>query len=368
MKALVLAEYYPRASDPVNGIWAHRQALAVRDAGVEQRVLVLHRPLPPLRALRALDAGAIRRVIAQPRTASLDGITVEHLRYLSPPRPWSYGSWGAWAAPVLKRELARIKREFPFELVHAHYAVPAGDAVRREAAPRTFDGRLDPRRRRPRQPRGTAKASQRDAGACTTSCSQTAPAPLGGAAGALGARTVRVVHLGADPVQDAIVRAARPTLVTVAHLDRAQAPRRRDRGTAGASRASSRDRYVVDRKTGPARCAARARAAPRGVRAGRSSAASSKHADAVASAQAGTLFVLPSVAEAFGGQLHRGDGRWRPRDRLRRGEDGPEEIAAAGGAHRARRAAQIRHGVATAIGSCCRQPRAARGGSVARHA
>src|ERR1700694_970357 len=33
------------------GIWAHRQALAARDAGAEVRVLVLHRLIPPRSSL-----------------------------------------------------------------------------------------------------------------------------------------------------------------------------------------------------------------------------------------------------------------------------------------------------------------------------
>ena len=35
-----------RRADPVLGVWAHRQALAARDAGADVRVLVLHRPVP----------------------------------------------------------------------------------------------------------------------------------------------------------------------------------------------------------------------------------------------------------------------------------------------------------------------------------
>ena len=47
-------------------------------------------------------------VVAQPRRAQLDGIEVEYVRYLSPPRPLSYRSWGAWAAPLLgPRDRAR---------------------------------------------------------------------------------------------------------------------------------------------------------------------------------------------------------------------------------------------------------------------
>ena len=134
MKALIVAEYYPRAGDPVGGVWAHRQTLAARDAGADVRVLVLHRPVPPLSAVRAADVGRALSVIRQPATAELDGLPLDYLRYLSPPRPWSYSSWGAWAAPLLRRALRRLRREFAFDLVHAHYAVPAGDAVRRAAA------------------------------------------------------------------------------------------------------------------------------------------------------------------------------------------------------------------------------------------
>ncbi len=133
MRVVIVAEYYPRASDPTLGIWAHRQAVAARDAGADVRVLVLHRPLPSLADARQLRIGALREAIRQPARDLLDGIRVDYVRYLSPPRPWSYASWGAWAAPALRRALRRLRAEFPFELAHAHYAVPAGDALRRAA-------------------------------------------------------------------------------------------------------------------------------------------------------------------------------------------------------------------------------------------
>src|SRR4051812_13855242 len=130
MKVAVVAEFYPRAADPVLGVWAHRQALAARDAGADVRVLVLHRPVPPVATLRAGDLAAARAALAQPRHATLDGIDVEYVRFFAPARSRSYGSWGAWAARPLDRALGRLHAEFPFDLVHAHYAVPAGDAVR----------------------------------------------------------------------------------------------------------------------------------------------------------------------------------------------------------------------------------------------
>src|ERR671923_3102195 len=97
MKVAVVAEYYPRAADPALGVWAHRQALAARDAGAEVRVLVLHRPVPPLSSLG--DPRALLRPLRQPLHTELDGIPIEYVPFVAPPRPRSYGRWSAWAAP-----------------------------------------------------------------------------------------------------------------------------------------------------------------------------------------------------------------------------------------------------------------------------
>ncbi|MGA8363163.1 MAG: hypothetical protein WB709_01435, partial [Solirubrobacteraceae bacterium] len=53
MRVAVVAEFYPSRRDPVLGVWAHRQALAARDAGAEVHVLVLHRLVPSRATLRA---------------------------------------------------------------------------------------------------------------------------------------------------------------------------------------------------------------------------------------------------------------------------------------------------------------------------
>src|SRR6476469_7519909 len=111
MRVAIVAEYYPRAADAVRGIWTHRQAVAAREAGADVRVLVLHRPLPPLAAVRAGDFGALADAVRQPSETSLDGINVRYGRYLSPPRPWSYRSWGAWAAPSLRRALCALRTD-----------------------------------------------------------------------------------------------------------------------------------------------------------------------------------------------------------------------------------------------------------------
>ena len=123
MRVAVVAEYYPRSDDPVLGIWAHRQALAARDGGAEVSVFVLER-------IAGRSGGKLRLA---PREAAtrIDGLDVRYVRYLSPPRPWSYAQWGLFAAPALARAL---RKAGPFEVIHAHNAVPAGDAVLRAGA------------------------------------------------------------------------------------------------------------------------------------------------------------------------------------------------------------------------------------------
>lgn len=222
MRVAVVAEFYPRAHDPVLGVWAHRQALAARDAGADVRVLVLDRPIPPLDTPRAELPAATRTLLRQPRTATIDGLPVRYVRFAAPPRPRSYGTWGRWAAPSLALALRRLRRTFPFDLVHAHNAVPAGDAVR-------LAGLRTPLVVSVHGGDVYYTAVRSDAGAAavraTFAASRLVLANSGGIERlvhdidpAHPPRT-RVVHLGADVPPLAAERSPSPfTLVTVAHL------------------------------------------------------------------------------------------------------------------------------------------------------
>jgi teichuronic acid biosynthesis glycosyltransferase TuaC len=229
VRVVVVAEFYPSRRDPVLGVWAHRQALAARAAGAEVRVLVLHRLVPPRSALAAGAGGLARSLSAllrEPRRQVRDGLQVTYVPYLSPPRDRAYASWGAWAAPALALALARTARAFPFQLVHAHNAVPAGDAVRRARVkvPLVVSvhggdvlytaGRDEPGARAVSQGLGAARLVLANSEG------------IAEMAVAHGAGETRVVHLGADlPDAQRGQRRRRPegaagapSLVTVAHL------------------------------------------------------------------------------------------------------------------------------------------------------
>lgn len=340
MKVAIVAELYPRASDPVLGVWAHRQALAARDAGADVRVLVLHRPLPPLAAVKRGDVGALRRALSQPRRVELDGIEVSYVPYLSPPRPWSYGAWGAWAAPPLKRALHELHERFPFELVHAHYAVPAGDAVRR-ALPGTplvvsvHGG--DVLATIHRSPYARRTVARTFAHAQLVLANSAGTAVRCRAAGAP-ADAVEVVHLGTDlpPLDaapagaDAATRSQRPpTLVSVGHL----VARKRNADVVEAL-ARLRDEHPALRYEivgdGPERQPLQQLAQRLGVADRVAFSGQLPPAQARERAQRADLFVLPSVDEAFGVAYVEAMAAGVPAIGCA-GEDGPEEIAALGG-------------------------------------
>lgn len=131
MRVAVVAEYYPRRRDPVLGVWAHRQALAARDAGAEVHVLALERPVPPVSSLASARrlTRELAGAVTQPRHDTLDGLDVEYVRFVSPPRERSYTSWDRWARGPLTKALARLHADKPLDLVHAHYALPAASAA-----------------------------------------------------------------------------------------------------------------------------------------------------------------------------------------------------------------------------------------------
>jgi teichuronic acid biosynthesis glycosyltransferase TuaC len=323
MRVLVVAEYYPRAADPVRGVWAHRQAVAARDAGAEVSVLVLHRPLPPLAAVRRGDLRALRDAVAQPRGARLDGLEIGYLRYLSPPRPLSYGSWGAWAAPALKRALGRSAGRF--DLIHAHYAVPAGDAVRRAA---------------PNAPLVVSvhghdvygEGSRMPAVRTTLAHARLVLANSAGTArrsAEHGARSTTVVHLGTDLPPGIASPPADPTLVTVGYLVARKRHEDVIRALALLTDRRPRLRYEII-GDGPERERLRALADSLGV--GNRVAFRGRLAprEAVGAARSGTVFVLPSVDEAFGVAYVEAMAGGVPAIGCE-GEDGPAEIVAAGG-------------------------------------
>ncbi len=390
MKVAIIAEFYPRRADPVLGVWAHRQALAAREAGAEVRVLVLHRLVPPQATLNAGPmhaARALRELAGQPHREERDGIEVVYVRYASPGRARHYHDWGAWAAPALGVALRRLRRRFRFELLHAHNAVPVADAGRRvrlsvPMAISVHGG--DVLYTAPRSSAGAQAVERNLSAAATVLANSHGIAEL---ARRYGARDTRVVHLGSDLPSPRIGRGptgARDHANAQDHAnargptgarDHANArgsasardpadvpPRAWDPGPLGQSPARREPRapslvtvgHLVARKRhadvlralavlakrhptlryeivgdGPERIALEGLAARLGVGDRVGFHGQLGHEAAIELARGCTLFAMPSTEEAFGVAYVEAMAAGVPAIGCR-GEPGPEEIAAAG--------------------------------------
>jgi glycosyltransferase involved in cell wall biosynthesis len=130
MRILVLSAQYPHADNPTSGIFVQEQVAALRREGVDARVLVGREAwLGPSRPLYSL--GAVRRFAAARSrlqwrdhggVLSAEFPTVVVGRFGEAVRSCSY-------AAGLGRVSGALRRDFPFEIVHAHTALLDGAAA-----------------------------------------------------------------------------------------------------------------------------------------------------------------------------------------------------------------------------------------------
>jgi glycosyltransferase involved in cell wall biosynthesis len=329
----VVAEFYPSERDPVLGVWAHRQAIAASQAGAEVRVLVLHRLVPPRDAFAqgpAAASRALRGLASEPRRQVRDGLTVDYVSYVSPPRDRSYPRWGAWAAPALAAALRRLRRSFPYELIHAHNAVPAGDAVRRARVGVPLVVSVHGGDVLYTAGRGRAGAAAVDRGLGAARLVLANSQGIAELCERHGARETQVVHLGTDMPPPQLPRQAEGerSLVTVAHLiaRKRHGDVLRALAVLGDRHPGLRYRVIGD---GPERTALEGLAARLEVSDRVEFLGQLPPAQAVELARRCTLFVMPSIDEAFGVAYIEAMAGGVPAIGCR-GEPGPEEIAAAG--------------------------------------
>ncbi|HEY4280575.1 MAG TPA: glycosyltransferase [Conexibacter sp.] len=370
MRVAVVAEWYPSPADPVLGIWAHRQAQAAQAAGADVRVIAMRRPLPPLAAGRALlslpprvallaEWSAGLRSSLQP--LELDGIAIEPVAWVAPPRPWSYGVWGRWMAPPLASHLDALYERWPFDVLHAHCITPAGYAAARwvedrdwtrhagptvhpltdEAAARP-DTTTTPRRpalvvsahgpdmihvyRSSRWARRDAERALRAADAVAANSAWAANRCEQIARGALPAR---VLHLGADlpPERDLAARRPVATVITIAHLVERKRHERVLRALAQLPEGLEWEYVVIG--DGPCRPALEALARELGVAARVDFRGQLDNEEALAELPACDVFAMPGVEEPFGVAFVEAMAAGLPAIGTA-GEGGPQDIATAG--------------------------------------
>ena len=125
MKILVFSSLYPNAVQPVHGLFVERRLLQVVATGrVEARVVA---PVPwfPLSSPSFGEYSTFARV---PHSESRNGLEILHPRYPLPPKIGMSTAPLSMALSTLAA-VRRLRREFPFELIDAHYYYPDGVAA-----------------------------------------------------------------------------------------------------------------------------------------------------------------------------------------------------------------------------------------------
>jgi teichuronic acid biosynthesis glycosyltransferase TuaC len=330
MRVAIVAEYYPRRRDPVLGIWAHRQALAAREAGADVKVLVLERPVPPSASLRRpwKLPRALAGIARQPRQDRLDGIDVRYVRFVAGDRNRSYATWHERAAAPLGEAMAALRSEWEFDLVHAHYALPAGGA----AAPFTRAHELplvvsvhggDVLGPLLQAPEARSAVGEVLAAAAEVLCNSRATLERV-ADITRHAERLRIVYLGAEAPEDPLPKRKRPTVATLAHV----IPRKRHADVLEAvQRMDDVDWLVIG--DGPELPTLRRAAAELGLEQRIEFAGQLAPDDALRQLASAHVMALPSEDEAFGVAYVEALACGVPAIGLE-SEGGPAEIAALG--------------------------------------
>ncbi len=126
MKVLVISHMYPSAQNSAYGIFIHKQVRALIDQGCAIKVIspVPYAPWPlPILKKKWKAYSAI------PHQDFIEGVEVYYPRYLEFPRSYLLEHSGFFMYRGIRKLVRKLHRDFQFELIQAHVALPDGHAA-----------------------------------------------------------------------------------------------------------------------------------------------------------------------------------------------------------------------------------------------
>lgn len=125
MKVLVISHMYPSTFNKVYGIFVHQQVKALVEQGCEVKVIS---PVPwapfPLNKI----SSKWERYSQIPMKTTTDGIEVYYPRYIEFPKGILFHKSGEFMGNGIKSIVEEVHKEFKFEIIHSHVALPDGYA------------------------------------------------------------------------------------------------------------------------------------------------------------------------------------------------------------------------------------------------
>ncbi|AEE95572.1 glycosyltransferase family 4 protein [Mahella australiensis] len=125
MRILILSHMYPSPTNHISGTFVHQQAKALTALGHDVKVVS---PLPWMPRWSALLAKRAKKYVEVPMRYSLDGIEVYFPRYIIFPKHMFFEYSGDWYYNAIKSMIAQLYSTWPFDIIHAHVALPDGYA------------------------------------------------------------------------------------------------------------------------------------------------------------------------------------------------------------------------------------------------
>ncbi|MDK2902405.1 MAG: teichuronic acid biosynthesis glycosyltransferase TuaC [Clostridiales bacterium] len=126
MRVLILSHMYPNKANPVNGVFIYEQACALMKAGCEVKVVA---PLPLVLPGADMVSEKWKKYKQTPKKEVMDGIEVYRPPYFVVPgnHLLEYSGWTYYRG--VRQTVERIYRLWPFDIMHAHVALPDGYAA-----------------------------------------------------------------------------------------------------------------------------------------------------------------------------------------------------------------------------------------------
>ncbi|WP_346887957.1 glycosyltransferase [Clostridium sp. UBA1056] len=125
MNVLIISHMYPNSFNENNGIFVHKQVKSMREEFPDINVKVVS-PVPYTPFIFTLFSTKYKKYYDIPRKAILDGIEVYYPRAIFLPRNIDFKSEGHKVYKGIKKTVRNIYKDFKFDIIHAHVALPDG--------------------------------------------------------------------------------------------------------------------------------------------------------------------------------------------------------------------------------------------------
>lgn len=122
---LVISHMYPSTANSVLGIFVHKQVQKLISEGCKVKVIC---PVPYVPKFFKISS-KFKNYIEIPDTAVLDGVEIFYPRYIEFPKGLFLQYSGYFMYLGIKKLIKKIYKDFKFDVIHAHTAIPVGFAA-----------------------------------------------------------------------------------------------------------------------------------------------------------------------------------------------------------------------------------------------